>query len=812
MLHNKETGYDKYYNSLFEIGGPYLSEEIANLIMQDMATILPLALVVLLLMLVVTMGSLSGAVLPFITSMLSVLFTLGFMGATGLPFNLLTFIVPILVIVIGSTEDVHILSEYAEGMKHTGDRNSAVTYMAKIVGTAIFLTSLTTFLGFMSISINRITALIQFGLIAGFAMLINPVTTCLVSPMYLKYFGSRSVKTSKRKEGITSRLISRVANTTVNLITNKRKEVLIGLFGVAAILGGFTAIIRVDNDTVGYFKKDSVITKRLNIMHGELAGVQTFFVRIRRRGLQDLTNNPETSTEVPIETLAESAPIVKTEGDDEVLDIFADSESSVVPDSNQSEDDFLIGSDRQDKHLFHDPRYLRMIEDIQAVFEAEFAFDNSISIADYIKLVHREMNVGRPGNYDSTPDPSDPSSKSLIAQYALTLHADEVSSYITSDWSEANIIVRHNINSSHEIKAVIARAEGRITTVLADVDPLLEFKITGENILINRAADSITSSQIAGLSLLLVTIFIIMSLLFMNIKAGLLSLIPNLFPILIVFGLMGIFRIPLNLGTCMVAAIAVGISIDDTIHFMTRFNKEMRTRQNRIEAVEAVIRSEIRPVISTSLALTLGFLILTLAQLMPLVYFGLLAAIVMICAMIGDLLLTPILLSGIQLTNLADIAATNLAADLRNSPLFDGMSMLEIKKLTLLGRVDICGKDDYIVRTGDAGKQMYILLSGSAVVVREDPETGEELYIDELSMGSLIGEISLLRNVTRTASVIAREESSYLEIDWPGLVRLQHSAKNISVKLYKNIAAILGQRLIGVTDKVQELEKERNSG
>jgi predicted RND superfamily exporter protein len=830
LLHNKNTGYDRYYSNLFEIGGPYLSEEITNIIMKDMATLLPIAMVVLLIMLVISMGSFNGAVLPFITSALSIFYTLGFMGATNLPFNLLTFIIPILVIVIGSTEDVHILSEYMEGVKHTGTKKMAIAFVARAVGTAIFLTSLTTFLGFLSISINKITVLIQFGLVAGFAMLINPVTTCLVSPLYLKYLGSTSTKVSKKKNRLISHFISMIANMVISLITRHKKKVLLGLLGFAVVLGCFTVFIRVDNDTVGYFKKDSAITRRLNIMHKELAGAQTFFVRIKRRSLQEITSdsNPSAAPFSPDEPTPKADPLALVEGGDQTIDIFEKKETAASADlseeidifadaalksvsASDSAEDTLTDDKLSSKHLFHDPRYLRMIDDIQTVFKNEFEFDNTISIADYIKLLHKEMNVGQPGNYNLTPDPSDPQSKSLIAQYALTLHAEEVSSYITSDWSEANILVRHNINSSNKMKEVVQRAESRIAAILQDVDPLLEFGITGENILINRAADSITSSQIVGFSILLFTIFIIMSLLFMNIKAGLLSLIPNLFPVAIMFGVMGIFKIPLNLGTCMVAAIAIGISIDDTIHFMTRFNKEMSSRQNRNQAVEAVIKLEIRPIFSTSLALMLGFLILTLANLMPLVYFGLLSTIVMLFALIADLLLTPILLSSVQLVNVADLAAITLASELQSAPLFYGMSMLEIKKLTLLGKVIACKEGDYLIRAGDQGNQIFILLSGSATVKREDQKEGKVLYISKLFPGALIGEISLLRDVTRTASVTAEQDSSFLEINWASLVRLQKSAKRISIKLFKNMARILGKRLVEMTDKVQELQNERST-
>jgi predicted RND superfamily exporter protein len=807
LLHNDDSGYASHYEKVFEIGRPYMSEEITDLILQDMVTIVPIAFVVLLIMLVVTMGSLNSALLPFLTSSLSILFTVGFMGATGLPFNLLTFIVPILVIVIGSTEDVHILSEYMTGLQHTGGRKSAVAFMAKAVGTAVFLTSLTTFLGFLSISINRITVLTQFGLVAGFAMLVNPITTSLVAPLFLRYFGAKSFKDRSRKEGPIHRFIQSIAGLSIRLTKHKQKKVLICVL-VLVILGGFFSIfITVDNDTVSYFRKGSDITRRLATLHEELSGAQTFFIRIRRPTIDDfLADDRVDGTSEPVESAADDITDLFADSDEE-LDIFGDSESDDLFAELPSDvaADSTVGAGN--RNLFHDPRYLRMLDDIQTVFREEFDFDITISVADYVKLLHREMNVGQPGDYYSTPDPADPRSDHLIAQYALNLHHDEISSYITSDWSEANILVRHNISSSSDVQAAVARAEAAIRGILAQVDPLLQFEITGESILINKAADSITKSQIAGLSLLLLTILIIMSVLFLNIKAGLLALIPNIFPIFIFFGIMGIFKIPLNLGTCMVAAIGIGISVDDTIHFMTRFNHEMRARQDRAAAVEAVILSEIRPIISTSFAVVLGFGILVFAQMMPILNFDILSGVVMICALIADLLITPILLSSFQLTNIADIAATNVAIELQDSPIFAGMTMLEIKKFTLLGKTSSCEAGEYLIKTGDPGKKMFILLSGSATVKREDPETGESLYISDLSAGSILGEISLLQNVARTASVVAKEAVTYLEIDWSGLTRLQRSAKAISTKLYRNIAAVLGRRLVEMTDKMQELQK-----
>ncbi|MBI9098026.1 MAG: cyclic nucleotide-binding domain-containing protein [Spirochaetaceae bacterium] len=236
---------------------------------------------------------------------------------------------------------------------------------------------------------------------------------------------------------------------------------------------------------------------------------------------------------------------------------------------------------------------------------------------------------------------------------------------------------------------------------------------------------------------------------------------------------------------------------------MTRFNLEMRKYQNREKAVEAVITTEIRPVISTSIALIMGFSILAFAQIMPIVYFGVLAAVVMFCALLADLFITPILLSNLQLTNIAEMAALRLADKLKESPLFIDMTMMEIKKIALLGRTVSCNKGDYIIKSGDAGSHMYVILSGSAHVERVSDNGSEPVFIDEVSTGSLLGEISLLRNVARTANVTAIEDVTYMEIDWDGLLRLQRSAKSISIKLFRNIASILGLRLVEMTDKLQ---------
>lgn len=256
----------------------------------------------------------------------------------------------------------------------------------------------------------------------------------------------------------------------------------------------------------------------------------------------------------------------------------------------------------------------------------------------------------------------------------------------------------------------------------------------------------------------------------------------------------------------MVAAIAIGIAVDDTIHLMTRFNKEIRVSQDKSTAMAAVIRAELRPVVSTSIALALGFAILSRAHLIPIKYFGILSAVVVICALFADLLLTPVLLASVQFINLSDIAGLKLAGELKDAPIFEGMSMFQIKKFVLLGKVVDKEAGGTIISFGEEQQDMYILLEGRIQVVRPAEEEGRTVFLVELGVEDVFGEISLLRKMPRSASVVALGHVSYLQIDWQGFERISKSSRSIANKIYLNLSRILAKRLIDMDDRLPFLQ------
>ncbi|MCK5101126.1 MAG: MMPL family transporter, partial [Desulfobacteraceae bacterium] len=261
------------FEQIFQLGNSYTRKSITTSILEDQTTMVPLSVFVLLLTLLILMRSSAGAILPILTAGSSVLWSVGFMGYIGIPINILTVIVPSLIIVIGSTEDIHLLSEYSEGLnKNKGVKANALDYMISKTGTAVMLTALTTFLGFLSITLNDIEILMQFGIIASFGLFINPLITCLIAPVYLRFFGPKFKHSDKQKKSINEKMLMFLADHIIHLIETK-KNLLLGIFIVITLfIGVFALNVKVDNDLLGYFKPDSKIRVRSQILNEEIAG------------------------------------------------------------------------------------------------------------------------------------------------------------------------------------------------------------------------------------------------------------------------------------------------------------------------------------------------------------------------------------------------------------------------------------------------------------------------------------------------------------------------------------------------------------
>lgn len=246
----------------------------------------------------------------------------------------------------------------------------------------------------------------------------------------------------------------------------------------------------------------------------------------------------------------------------------------------------------------------------------------------------------------------------------------------------------------------------------------------------------------------------------------------------------------------MVAAIAVGIAVDDTIHIMSRYHKEMRKLQDQRAAMIVSIRSEIKPVVCTSISLALGFSMLGFSGFMPVVMFGYLSAVVMILALIGDLFITPILLSTKQLITLWEIIALRLGKEvLTRSRLFEGLRPWQIKKIILLGRMLEKSPGEIVLIEGEMGHSMFIVIQGAVSVFGKDVVSGETILYSTIGPGEVFGEVCLVEPGPRSASVRAEDETKLIEIDWDDLKRIRRIYPWLSSMFFFNLSRIIGKRL-----------------
>lgn len=261
------------------------------------------------------------------------------------------------------------------------------------------------------------------------------------------------------------------------------------------------------------------------------------------------------------------------------------------------------------------------------------------SLADQVKMINRELEGGDPAAYRI------PGSRELIAQELLLLSLsrkgrEDLLNLVSSDYSCGRISVKMQSMSSDELVATCRWVDDEARKIFAGTGVTPD--LTGSGQLFSHLDKYLVESQIRSFSIAFTTVIIFMFIFFRSWKYGLLSILPNLFPIVLVLGIMGMTGITLNVATVTVSSVALGIAADDTIHFISRFKREHHEMEgDLIPSLESTTLNVGRAIVSTSLINIVGFSILIVSDFVPTVYFGCLVALTMSFALVGDLVFLP---------------------------------------------------------------------------------------------------------------------------------------------------------------------------
>jgi len=290
-----------------------------------------------------------------------------------------------------------------------------------------------------------------------------------------------------------------------------------------------------------------------------------------------------------------------------------------------------------------DPELLKTIDVLQGYLEnsqGEFVV-STYSLADAVKESFKALNEDRMEMYRI------PQNRPMLAQTLLLFEGaapEDREKLVTDDFANARISVRIRNRGSFEyipFMTDVQRQIHRLFSPLKSNYPDLEVRITGVFALTMKLADFVSWSQIKSFSLALGVISILFIFVFRSVKGGLISIIPNLFPILTAFGMMGFLGYSLDLDTLLVAPIAIGIAVDDTVHFLTRYRMEQLAGAEPRLAVKHTFREVGQAMVFTSVILSAGFLMFTFCQHIGLSHFGLLSATAILSAVISDLFFLP---------------------------------------------------------------------------------------------------------------------------------------------------------------------------
>ncbi len=431
---------------------------------------------------------------------------------------------------------------------------------------------------------------------------------------------------------------------------------------------------------------------------------------------------------------------------------------------------------------------LGAISDLQQFIGEQPEVDGSLSVVDYLSVIWHVVN----------PDATTilPDRQADLDQLLLFVDPADFKPVLNDKFSRANIIVRTRLSASAEVNDFVARVEKYARTRFRRG---ITVRATGTVVLLDRSADALAHGQIWGLVQVLSVLLALMSLLFLSVRAGALSLIPNVVPIAVLFGVMGWSGITLNVSTSMIAVIAVGIAVDDTIHYLTAFNKQIHRTGDQELAILRTGRAVGRPIVFTSIALTAGFLIVCLSNFQPIRHFGLLASITMVVALLADLLITPALLMTRTIITLWDLLYVKLGPQPEKEiPLFEGLRPFQARIVVLMAHLASASPGALITRRGELKAELYVLLSGR-VEVRH---SAGERVIRSLGRGDVIGEMGLVRARPRSADVQVAERAEYLVLDSGFLDRIQRRYPRIAAKVFLNLTRILSDRLENTTEQL----------
>jgi uncharacterized protein len=557
---SKETGTD------FQLSGvPVIGDEYSRLLKSDLSIFIIGCCIVLSLILVCIFRSFRGVGIPVVTVLTAAGWTVALMAALDHAINMINSSLPALVMVIGCADSIHIMGRYTEDLGKGLCREDALQKTFRHIGVAILLTSVTSSIGFLSLSTSSSWAVRDLGQFAAAGIFFAYIASITFIPAVLAIL---KPEPSMPRVVTGPDIFERALLKIVSINTTRPKTVL------------FSGVLLLSVSLLGIYllKTDSRILQELD-PKSEIAK-STYFIEDNLGGVLNLD-------------LVITAPEGKSAADKEMLDALW----ALHTELNKYE-----------------------------------GVGNSVSLASYMAAMNRAFA----GEW------AVPENQRLIDQFFFLFEDNEDSfqiyDYIDVDKKRLRVVLRMHDLQREPLVKLVDKVEKYCETSFPEGSGIL---LTGGMLMAKEVTGGIVKDLVSSLLMAFCFIFIITVVLFKSIRLGILSIVPNILPLLVCMGVMGIFDIRLRVSTAMIFAIALGIAVDDTIHFLNRYRVERNKGKSIEEAVVVVLMTTGRAITQTTILLVLGLMVLMAGSFKATTHFAILSATIFSAAFFASMFLLP---------------------------------------------------------------------------------------------------------------------------------------------------------------------------
>ena len=532
-----------------------------------------------------------GLAAPLVIVFLSMIWAFGFMALLGLPLTVLTNVLPAFLVAVGVGDTIHVQSVYRDLRARQVPNHDAIIHAVASTGKPVAFTTMTTMFGLLSFHFATIDAVGEMGTAVAFGVFTALVHSLIIVPVVLTWnhkslLGARPLGGGRDRVG---RFLDGCAAMSGRALSaapgtpvdhRRRRTVLLGAALIAVISGLGISQIRVWHNPLSWVPDDKPVKVAFEQMDATLGGTANVQLLVH-------SSSPHGMKDL----------------------------------------DVLRGLDALEA-------YLRDYEDA----EVSGVVGQSTSLLDVVKETNRALHGGSPDHYRLPETQAGLSDTLFLFEQA---GPSQLRRLATADLSTSQMTVR--------VKWLEATAYGPLTEYVdAGIERLMpataEVRTTGAAYTLFTTVSGLIWNLVRSFSVAFAVITLIMIALLRDVRLGLIAMVPNLLPIAFVLGLMGFLGIPIDMSNILIASIAIGLAVDDTIHFLHRFKVQFDAHGDVEAAIEDALTHAGRAIVSTTATLTVGYLCFLGSDLISLQRFGYLLAITVVAALLFDLIFGPALL------------------------------------------------------------------------------------------------------------------------------------------------------------------------